>query len=99
MKGNTDPRRTHSAVCAAVQMTPAAQAPSAAEKALYAKALYAGDAWHQSSRATTLAHYWYGTTAVLSFQFLVSNLPPTQFNPALDKTTGGAFVYLVQLLL
>lgn len=39
----------------------------------------------------------YGTTAVLSFQFLVSNLPPTQFIPAVDKTTGGAFVYLVQL--
>jgi len=35
MKDNTDPRRTHSAVCVTVQMTPAAQASSAAEKALW----------------------------------------------------------------
>jgi hypothetical protein len=31
MKDNTDPRRTHSAVCVTVQMSPAAPACSAAE--------------------------------------------------------------------
>jgi hypothetical protein len=46
MKDNTDPRRTHSAVCVTVQMSPAAQACSAAEILLAPLGL----PWKQSHR-------------------------------------------------
>jgi hypothetical protein len=51
MKDNTDPRRTHSAVCVTVQMSPAAQACSAAETWDRPRPLAPlGLAWKQSHR-------------------------------------------------
>src|ERR1700716_771541 len=50
MKDNTDPRRTHSAVCVTVQMTPAAQACSAAS--------YPAAQGVISSRPMYVLHFW-----------------------------------------